>query len=141
VVDTSVLVAGVSAFKGPDRVSSNPSARLIRDWLDYDTFTWLITEEILNEYKAVLARLRVRRHTIGVLINHLRGEAGMVEARRTFSTSPDPGDEPFWGCAEDGRADFIVTLNPKDFPKSRLRAKVILPGEPIPTTAGQKRRN
>jgi predicted nucleic acid-binding protein len=33
-----------------------------------------------------------------------------------YGISPDPDDEPFCACAEAGNADFIVTLNPVDFP-------------------------
>jgi hypothetical protein len=45
----------------------------------------------------------------------------------TKTVSPDPKDDPFCLCSEEGNADFIVTLNPKDFPQERLRAKVISP--------------
>jgi predicted nucleic acid-binding protein len=108
--------------------------------VDDDTFTWLVTEEILSEYKAVLARLGVRRNVIGALINRLREEAEVVEVRRSAQLSPDPGDDPFCNCAEEGRADFIVTLNPKDFPQKKLSAKVIAPGDAIPTTSAQRSR-
>jgi hypothetical protein len=30
-------------------------------------------------------------------------------------------------CSEEGNADFIVTLNLKDFPQDRLKAKIISP--------------
>jgi hypothetical protein len=45
----------------------------------------------------------------------------------SFESSPDPKDDPFFLCSEEGNADFIVNLNPKDFPQERLRAKVISP--------------
>jgi hypothetical protein len=41
--------------------------------------------------------------------------------------SPDPKDDPFCLCAEQGEADFIFTLNTKDFPQERLTAKVVQP--------------
>ena len=140
VVDTSVVVAGIGAFKTVEHEAKNPSATFLRRWLEDNTFTWLITEEILSEYKTVLGRLGVRRHFVGAFINYLREEAEAVEVRRSASISPDPGDDPFCNCAEEGRADFIVTLNPKDFPKTRLTAKVIIPGDAIPTTAGRRPR-
>jgi predicted nucleic acid-binding protein len=43
--------------------------------------------------------------------------------------SPDPKDDPFCLCAEQAKADFIVTLNPKDFPEDRLSAKVVTPSQ------------
>src|SRR5207253_5828995 len=47
VVDTSVLVAGIAGFK-PGRPVQNPSACLLRDWLEDATFMWLVSEEILS---------------------------------------------------------------------------------------------
>ena len=37
--------------------------------------------------------------------------------------------EVFCACAEMGRADFLATLNLRDFPQDRLRARVVTPGE------------
>lgn len=39
--------------------------------------------------------------------------------------SPDPRNDPFCLCSEQGEADFIVTLNPKDFSVDRLKAIVV----------------
>ena len=36
---------------------------------------------------------------------------------------PDRDDAPFCECAESADADFIVTLNPSDFPQSRLKSR------------------
>jgi len=138
VIDTSVLVAGIAGFRSRG-VVRNPSASLLRDWLESATFTWLVSGDVLAEYKEVLARLGVRRNLIGEVINLLREEAEFVDVRFTVDLSPDPGDNPFCACAEQGRATFIATLNQKDFPQEKLWAKVILPGDPMPTT--RRRRN
>jgi putative PIN family toxin of toxin-antitoxin system len=135
VVDTSVLVAGIAGLKSPEIAPKNPSANLLRNWIEEDTFVWLVSDEILVEYKRVLGRLGVRRALIGKIVNLLREQAELVPSSLLPNISPDPGDDPFCGCAEAGRADFIVTLNPKDFPQSLLSAHVIKPGERIPTTA------
>jgi len=82
----------------------------------------------------VLRRLGVRRKLIGEIINLLREEAELVDLRMTADLSPDPGDNVFCACAEQGLAAFIVTLNRKDFPQKRLSAKVISPSDPVPTT-------
>ena len=115
----------------------NDSAKLIRDWIDHDTFVWLVNADILDEYKAVLERLRVRPALIGRIINLLGEEAEVVRSKGAIEAHPDPGDAPFWECAEHGRADFIVTLNPKDFPQGKLQAKVIAPGDPLPSAGGR----
>jgi predicted nucleic acid-binding protein len=139
VVDTSVLVAGIAGFKNADRVLQNPSAILLYEWVENQTFVWLITEQIVDEYKAVLARLGVRRALIGSIINLLRQEAASIRVSKSAGISPDPSANPFCDCAEQGQADFIVTLNPRDFPQSHLTARVIGPSDPIPTTAKQTR--
>ena len=138
VVDTSVLVAGIAGLRTSEIAPKNPSAKLLREWIESNTFVWLITDEIVSEYKRVLARLGVRRSLVGKIVNLLQEEAELVAVARMPDISPDPSDDPFCACAETGRADFIVTLNPKDFPQSLLSAHVIKPGESIPTTARRK---
>ncbi|HZP04639.1 MAG TPA: PIN domain-containing protein [Terracidiphilus sp.] len=127
VVDTNVVVAGISGFRDqyiPGRV---PSADLMYRWADEEHFTWLYTEDILAEYKEVLKRLHVRPATVGAFINLIRERGEVVEVRAAAEISPDPKDDPFCACSETGRADMIFTLNPKDFPQSRLKAKVLAP--------------
>ena len=131
VVDTSVLVAGIAGFRQPYQGGRNPSADLLYKWAEEDAFVWLYSEEILAEYKFVLRRLRVRPHLIGVVVNLIRERAEKIEVRSHKSISPDPDDDPICRCAEDGGADFLVTLNLKDFPQKALNAKVIKP-EGIP---------
>lgn len=89
---------------------------------------WLITEDILDEYKEVLKRLHVRPNLIGRVVNLIRERAEEVKLRSSTDISPDPKDEPFCLCAEEGTADFVITLNPRDFPQDRLKPKVIRPG-------------
>lgn len=127
-----MLVAGISAFRREPPHPDNKSARLIRAWVKRRTFTWLVSDEILEEYRDVLRRVKVRRPTIGRVLNLLAEAAEVVSSGPHRGLSPDPDDEPFCACAEEGDADFIVTLNPADFPGDRLSAKVISPGDPIP---------
>jgi predicted nucleic acid-binding protein len=91
---------------------------------------WLYSEDVLSEYKEVLKRLQVRSATIGLIINFIRERGVAVAIRSSAEISPDPKDDAFCICAEEGRADFIFTLNPRDFPQSRLKAKVVEPEAP-----------
>ena len=100
VVDTSVLVAGIAGLKSSQIPPSNPSATLLKDWIEGDTFVWLVTNDIMAEYKRVLAKLGVRRPLIGKIVNLLRDEAEFVHSPLLPNISPDPGDDPFCGCAE-----------------------------------------
>jgi len=124
-----VLVAGISGFREPFIRGRNPSSDLFHAWTVRDNFVWLVTEDILDEYKEVLKRLGVRPALIGKVINLIRERAETVKVRSSAEISPDPKDDAFCLCAESGKADFIVTLNPKDFPEGRLKSKVLLPAE------------
>ena len=129
VVDTSVLVAGIAGFREPYVPGRNPSADLLHKWAMESNLVWLVTEDILCEYKEALKRLRVRSHLIGRAVNLIRERAEEVKVRSFVEISPDPKDDPFCLCAEQGSAKFIVTLNTKDFPPDRYRAKVLTPGK------------
>ena len=48
------------------------------------------------------------------LSQSLREEAEFVAVSASPETSPDPGDDLLCACAETGKADFIVTLNPEE---------------------------
>jgi uncharacterized protein len=128
VVDTSVLVAGISGFRDPFVEGRNPSADVLHRWAEKNHFVWLVSEDILDEYKEVLRRLRVRPNLIGRVVNLIRERAEGVKVRSSIEISPDPKDDPFCLCAERGRADFVITLNPIDFPEERLGTKVVQPG-------------
>lgn len=127
VVDTSVRVAGISGFRKPYVRGKNPSADMLYRWAEKSDFVWLVTEEILDEYKEVLKRLGVRPTLIGTVVNLIREGSEVFDVRTSDKISPDPKDDPFCRCSEEGHADFIVTLNPKDFPQERLKARVISP--------------
>jgi predicted nucleic acid-binding protein len=129
VVDTSVLVAGISGFREVGVQGKNPSAVLLRRWAEKSDFVWLLTEDILDEYKEVLKRLHVRSELIGRVVNLIRERAEEVRVRPSVEISPDPQDDPFCLCSQKGKADFIITLNPRDFPQDRLKANVVAPEE------------
>ena len=129
VVDTSVVIAGISAFKSSFAPGRSPSADMLREWIENANFVWLVTPEILQEYKEVAKRLNVRPSVAGRLVNLVREEAEEVAVRKIVEISPDPGDNCLCACAEEGRADFLVTLNPKDFPQEKLSAKVVSPAQ------------
>jgi predicted nucleic acid-binding protein len=131
VIDTSVLVAGISGFREPFVSGRNPSADVLHRWAEKNHFVWLITEDILEEYKEVLKRLRVRPNLIGRVVNLIRERAEDVKVHASAQISPDPKDDAFCLCAEFGKADFVITLNPKDFPQEHLKSKIVFPTELI----------
>lgn len=122
-----MLAAGIAGFREPFVPGRNPSADVLHKWGERNHFVWLLTEDILEEYKEVLKRLHVRPHLIGKVINLLGERAEEIKVRFSFELSPDPKDDPFCLCAEQGQADYIVTLNTRDFLQPRLKAKVVSP--------------
>jgi predicted nucleic acid-binding protein len=120
-------VAGISGFREPFVAGRNPSADVLYTWAERSNFVWLITEEILDEYTEVLKRLGVRPGPIGAVVNLIRERAEEVKVQVSTQISPDPKDDAFCICAESGKADFVVTLNPKDFPEYRLNANIVPP--------------
>ena len=129
VVDTNVLVAGISGFKGAYVPAKYPSADVLFRWADRENFIWLVTEEILDEYKEVLKRRNVRPALIGRIIHLLREQAEEITIHKAMPISPDRDDDAFCQCAEEGKADSIITLNTKDFPQDRLQAEILTPAE------------
>ena len=131
VVDTSVLVAGISGFREHFVSGRNASADVLNQWAERNHFAWLVTEDILDEYKEILKRLGVRPSLIGTVINLIRERAEVVKVRSSTDISPDPQDDAFCNCAESGNADIVITLNTRDFPEEHLKSKVVLPSELI----------
>jgi len=73
---------------------------MLSEWIDNRTFTWLVTDEIIDEYKTVLARRKVRPNLIAATISLIRRAAEEIPAVAGRDISPDPLDEPFCACAE-----------------------------------------
>lgn len=131
VVDTSVLAAGIAGFKLPQSpMGANPNADLLRRWLKRDTFLWLFCDEILEEYKFILNKKKVRSAVIGRIINLVKEIGEEVEITVRHEISPDSSDNPFCDCAMEGFAEYIVTNNAKDFPEGLLQPiKIVNPSE------------
>jgi len=117
-----VLAAGISGFRESYVPCRNPSASVLHEWAEKDNFAWLYTEDIRDEYKEVLKRLGVRPHLIGRVVNLIRDRAEEVRLHFSSEICPDPKDDSFCLCANEGKADSIFTLNSKDFPQDRLKA-------------------
>jgi predicted nucleic acid-binding protein len=122
-------VAGISGFREPFISGRNANADILHEWAERNHFVWLITDDILEEYKEVLKRLRVRPYLIGKVINLIRERAEEVKVQASAQISPDPKDDAFCLCAELGKADFVITLNSKDFPQTRMKARIVLASE------------
>lgn len=127
VIDTMAVIRGARALRQKPPVPTTPELVLILSWVeDEHVFDWLFNEPILEEYREVLRRLKVPRNAVGRFINLLREAGVLIEGEEQGEYSPDPKDDPFYHCAIDGDADYIVTDNVKDFPPARGRKKPVI---------------
>ncbi|MCA3181360.1 MAG: putative toxin-antitoxin system toxin component, PIN family [Burkholderiales bacterium] len=106
VVDTNVLVAGLLA-----RDAASPVARVL-DGMLAAAFPFAMSEALLAEYRAVLARPPIRaRHGlddegIDLLLTELVRHAIVLEPGRG-AAAPDPGDQLLWDLLA-SRADLVL---------------------------------
>ena len=86
-----------------------------------------VSEAILAEYRMVLARpeLRIRRGLQMEFLDLLENRARMVSPARLVRASSDPEDDKFLECADEARADYLVTGNLRHFPKFWKATKVV----------------
>lgn len=88
---------------------------------------WYISDEIMAEYGAVLARpaLKIRPHLRRQLLDLIRNSARMVKPSHLQLITREPGDNKFIECADAARADYLITGNLRHFPKFWKNTKVI----------------
>lgn len=120
VIDTNVLVSAVLRDRAPEAV--------ILFVLEQDGFTWIVSEDILTEYRNVLARKRLG---IPELIQQrwlrlISTLASIITVDQTISFPRDPKDAKFLACALSASADFVITGD-RDFSEAqRLVSTTIL---------------
>jgi uncharacterized protein len=119
-IDTNVLLSAALRDKLPERVVLYVAAR--------EDFRWLVTPEILAEYRDVL-----RRPKFGLDEATLQHWAELLALRTVDVGSPpqvpnfsrDPKDAPFLAAALAAHADFLITgdndlLQAKDVVATRI---------------------
>jgi len=88
---------------------------------------WYVSDAILAEYAAVLARpeLKIRRGLRQQLLQLIRDRSRRVVPSRVPQVTGDPADNIFIECADAARADYLVTGNLRHFPAFWKSTKVI----------------
>jgi uncharacterized protein len=84
---------------------------------------------ILVEYNEVFARpeLRIGKGLRPQLLQVIKNHSHTVVPTRPLEATTDPDDNTFLECADAARADYLVTGNPKHFPKYWKKTKVVTP--------------
>jgi putative PIN family toxin of toxin-antitoxin system len=119
VIDTNVLVSAALKPNGLQRtvflLATTKPAR------------WYVSEPIMEEYAAVLARpeLKIRKSLRLQFIQLIKNGTYSVAPSRLPQLTIDPGDNIFLECADAARADYLVTGNQRHFPKFWKKTKVI----------------
>jgi uncharacterized protein len=123
VLDTNVIV---SAALKPDG-----SPRAVLTLALTKPAQLYVSQEIFAEYKQVLARpkFRIRRGLRIQFLQLIRNRARFVHLKKLLEIAKDPDDNKFLECADSARADYIVTGNPRHFPRYWKNTKVITPAD------------
>lgn len=116
VVDTNVLVSAILRGRTPREV-----IQFIIDTPDYD---WMVTSEILKEYKEVLSRpkFKLTQKVIEEWWFVLDTVTKLVEINNVVDFPRDRKDAKFLACALATDADFLLTGD-KDFTEAKSLGK------------------
>ncbi len=103
VIDTNVVVS--AAFKNKD-----PEA-VLRAMVSHPEWEWVVSAEILAEYREVLARPKfgLSPTLLRQWITFLKTATVLVEVPAGLAYPPDPTDAKFLACALAVQADWLVT--------------------------------
>ena len=119
VLDTNVVVSAVLKPAGLERVSLvfalTAPARLY------------VSRDIFEEYERVLHRpqLKLSHSRLGEVLDLLKSRSLLVTPSRRLEVTPDPDDNIFLECAEEARADYLVTGNKRHFPRFWKFTKIV----------------
>jgi putative PIN family toxin of toxin-antitoxin system len=119
VIDTNIVVSAALKPDGLQRtvllLAITKPARLY------------VSEAVIAEYREVIARpeLKVRKGLRQHVLQLIRSHSLTVTPSRRLRITPDPDDNIFLECADSARADYLVTGNPRHFPKFWKKTKVI----------------
>jgi putative PIN family toxin of toxin-antitoxin system len=119
VIDTNVVVSAVLKPDGLQRtvflLAITKPAR------------WYVTDSIMEEYAAVLARpeLKIRRSLRLQVVQLIKNHTYSVTPSQLPQLTTDPDDNIFLECADAARADYLVTGNQRHFPRFWKKTKII----------------
>ena len=129
VIDTNVLISAALKPEGLQRavllLAITRPARLY------------VSRPILAEYRTVLGRpeLRIRKGLRQQLLQLIKNHSQTVVPTHDLEVTSDPDDNIFLECADAAGADYLVTGNPRHFPRFWKKTKVVTSREFISLAA------
>jgi putative PIN family toxin of toxin-antitoxin system len=118
-LDTNVVVAAALNPEGLSR-----SVLLLATARPAQLF---LSPAILAEYRSVLGRreLAIRRGLQLQLLDLMESRGRLVFPSRDVRAASDPADNKFLECADEARADYLITGNVRHFPKFWKATKIV----------------
>jgi uncharacterized protein len=119
VVDTNIIVSAVLKQDGLQRtvflLATSKPARLY------------VSAPILSEYRVVLSRpeLRIRKGLRRQFFEFIRNRSHFVSPSHSVQAASDLSDNIFLECADEARADYLITGNQRHFPRFWKKTKII----------------
>lgn len=112
VIDTNVLVSAAVTGRNPEAV-----ILFIVGNSDYE---WVVSTEIITEYKEVLSRsrLRLKQEQKERWFNILDAATTLIEVNIEVDFPTDQKDAKFLACAAASEADFLITGD-RDFTEAQ----------------------
>jgi putative PIN family toxin of toxin-antitoxin system len=121
VLDTNVIVSALLQPLGPPaQVLLLATGGLIQP---------CVSGKLYAEYEAVIRRPRFDRDesVITAMLATIREKGLWVRPTASVTACIDPDDDMFLECAQEGRADYLVTGNLKHFPESWMDTRIVSP--------------
>ena len=121
VVDTNIMV---SAIMKPTGASNK-----ILDMWTRGRLSLLVTQQILDEYRAILSQRWLKPDRVRELNQQISQLAEVVTRReRLYEIKEDPSDNRFLECAAEGKADYIITSDQHLLALKRFRnTQIVIP--------------
>jgi predicted nucleic acid-binding protein len=137
IVDTNVLVVGLLSAD-PEA----PTARILDGMLRGD-FPYVLSIDLLAEYRLVLLRDRIRRRhgltadEVDVILTVLAAIAIVREPLGSEESAPEPGDQHLWDLLDATPGAGLVTGNKKLVETPSANRTILGPGEFVESIAGR----
>jgi putative PIN family toxin of toxin-antitoxin system len=119
VIDTNILVSAAIKEQGAE---AGVLALVARGQL-----LLCVSEPILVEYQGVLLRpkLKLNADSVRRLLSVVQREGSLIKPTVRVAVSVDETDNRFLECAEEAKADFLVTGNRRHFPTHWKKTLVV----------------
>ena len=119
IIDTNVLISGILKDKKPERVILFAAGNLVVDWI--------VSPEIMTEYKEVLGRdkFRLPADILKRWFDILDRSTSTIEPNLSIDFSRDQKDAKFLVCAIASNADYFITGD-RDFNQAQKLLKTTI---------------